>query len=222
LPNHQKGNGAPEQIARTESSEMARALHYVFKIGNRNSAYEFFIKTLGMKVLRHEEFEEGCKATCNGPYDGKWSKTMVGYGEEDTHFVIELTYNYPIGSYKLGNDFKVSSKTTSYQTQINSSISIKGIYIQSSDVFKRCQSEKNSKMVSNELLQLADPDGHCFFIKDGHRRVDPVYKLALNTPNLNATVDYWSEILGMQILSRDESHCLLSYGDDQVRLFISF
>uniref|UniRef100_A0A8C5PYU8 Glyoxalase domain-containing protein n=1 Tax=Leptobrachium leishanense TaxID=445787 RepID=A0A8C5PYU8_9ANUR len=46
---------------------------------------------LGMTVLRHEEFE-GCKATCNGPYDGKWSKTMIG--SEDKHFVVELTYNY--------------------------------------------------------------------------------------------------------------------------------
>ena len=31
-----------------------------------------------MKVLRHEEFEKGCEAACNGPYDGKWSKTMIG------------------------------------------------------------------------------------------------------------------------------------------------
>ena len=33
---------------------------------------------LGMTVLRHEEFEKGCEAACNGPYDGKWSKTMIG------------------------------------------------------------------------------------------------------------------------------------------------
>lgn len=32
---------------------------------------------------------------------------MVGYGEEDSHFVAELTYNYGIKSYKKGNDFKV-------------------------------------------------------------------------------------------------------------------
>lgn len=30
---------------------------------------------------------------------------MVGYGPEDTHFVIELTYNYGINKYELGNDF---------------------------------------------------------------------------------------------------------------------
>lgn len=32
---------------------------------------------------------------------------MVGYGSEDDHFVLELTYNYEIGSYKLGNDYQV-------------------------------------------------------------------------------------------------------------------
>ena len=32
---------------------------------------------------------------------------MVGYGPEDNHFVVELTYNYGLGSYKLGNDFMV-------------------------------------------------------------------------------------------------------------------
>ena len=33
---------------------------------------------------------------------------MVGYGPEDSHFVVELTYNYNISSYKLGNDFQVN------------------------------------------------------------------------------------------------------------------
>lgn len=33
---------------------------------------------------------------------------MVGYGYEDDHFVLELTYNYPVSSYELGNDFGVS------------------------------------------------------------------------------------------------------------------
>lgn len=34
---------------------------------------------------------------------------MVGYGPEDDHFVAELTYNYGIGEYRLGNDFLVSA-----------------------------------------------------------------------------------------------------------------
>lgn len=31
---------------------------------------------------------------------------MIGYGPEDTHFVIELTYNYGIKEYETGNDFR--------------------------------------------------------------------------------------------------------------------
>jgi len=32
-----------------------------------------------MKVLRHEEFEKECEASCNGKYEGKWSKSMIGF-----------------------------------------------------------------------------------------------------------------------------------------------
>ena len=32
---------------------------------------------------------------------------MVGYGKEDDHFVVELTYNYGIKKYLKGNDFQV-------------------------------------------------------------------------------------------------------------------
>ena len=39
-------------------------------------------------------------------YDGRWSKTMIGYGSEDSHFVMELTYNYGVVDYKRGNEFR--------------------------------------------------------------------------------------------------------------------
>lgn len=41
--------------------------------------------------------------TIDSPYDNRWSKTMVGYGPESTHFVLELTYNYGVKSYELGS-----------------------------------------------------------------------------------------------------------------------
>lgn len=36
---------------------------------------------------------------------------MVGYGPEDDHFVAELTYNYGVGEYQLGNDFLVGDSS---------------------------------------------------------------------------------------------------------------
>jgi len=61
--------------------------------------YNIFFTTITKTLIQLDPFFR--------PYDGKWSKSMVGYGPEDDHFVIELTYNYGIGSYQLGNDFKV-------------------------------------------------------------------------------------------------------------------
>lgn len=83
-----------------------RGLHYVFKLGDRGANAHFFRAVLGMQLLRHEEFDEGgCDAKCNGPYDTRWSKTMMGYGSEHTHFIMELTYNYGIRAYRTGNEF---------------------------------------------------------------------------------------------------------------------
>lgn len=36
---------------------------------------------------------------------------MVGFGAEDDHFVAELTYNYGVGKYQLGNDFLVGESS---------------------------------------------------------------------------------------------------------------
>ena len=47
-----------------------RPLHFVFKIGDRFKTIDFYTNVLGMKVLRHEEFSEGCEAACNGRYSG--------------------------------------------------------------------------------------------------------------------------------------------------------
>lgn len=48
------------------ASIAGRALHYVFKIPDRKLTAHFYRNVLGMKILRHEEFADGCDAACNG------------------------------------------------------------------------------------------------------------------------------------------------------------
>ncbi|XP_064613163.1 LOW QUALITY PROTEIN: glyoxalase domain-containing protein 4-like [Liolophura sinensis] len=180
-----------------------RALHFVFKVGNRTETAKFYRDILGMKFLRHEEFEEGCKAACNGPYDGKWSKSMVGYGPEDNHFVVELTYNYGIGSYKLGTDFR-------------------GITIHSKKVIENAQ--KNGYPVTEEgdKKVVISPDGYRFIVVDEDVRevskYDPVKKVTLASSDLKKSVDYWSRLAGMTVYTQTEKTALLGYGDDQCSL----
>ncbi|KAI3852574.1 hypothetical protein MKW92_007335, partial [Papaver armeniacum] len=35
----------------------------------------------------------------------KYTNVFVGYGPEDSHFVVELTYNYGVHKYDVGNGF---------------------------------------------------------------------------------------------------------------------
>lgn len=176
-----------------------RALHFVFKVGNRTKTAEFYRDILGMKFLRHEEFEKGCEAACNGPYDGKWSKSMVGYGPEDSHFVVELTYNYGIGTYKLGNDFR-------------------GITVHSKDIIRNATKLNYPVVTDGESRILTSPDGYKFIVLEKDSDGDPVKKVTIASSDLEKSVDYWTRLCGMKVYSKNDKTAILGYGDNQCKL----
>ncbi|XP_072391654.1 glyoxalase domain-containing protein 4 [Diabrotica undecimpunctata] len=177
-----------------------RALHFVFKIPNRKESMRFYFQVLGMKLLRHEEFAEGCEATCNGPYDGRWSKTMVGYGEEDNHFVIELTYNYGITSYKKGNDFEK-------------------ITIKSKEALERAKAQ--NWPVENGNILVA-PGGYKFQIVDEPQPSDrdPVDSVTLNVSNLKKSIEYWHGILRLKTFKSNDKSTVLGFKENEAKLEI--
>ncbi|XP_055913027.1 glyoxalase domain-containing protein 4 [Eupeodes corollae] len=185
------------------TSITGRALHYVFKVGDRAKNAFFYRSILGMKVLRHEEFTQGCDAQCNGPYDNRWSKTMVGYGPEASHFVIELTYNYGVKNYELGNDFG-------------------GITIKSKEALERAKSNNYPTTKENNLDVLTSPDGYKFFVINEPQpsHSDPVVEVTINSSNLSNSKKYWKDLLKMTLLKEENKSLLLSYGNKQASLRI--
>ncbi|KAH0820107.1 hypothetical protein GEV33_002682 [Tenebrio molitor] len=151
-----------------------------------------------MKVLRHEEFADGCEAACNGPYANRWSKTMMGYGPESNHFVVELTYNYGIKSYELGNDFR-------------------GITIRSSEVLKRAKAKKWPILPGNVLEA---PGGYKFHIIDAPQPTDrdPVEKVTLSCSNLLKSINYWNGLLELTIFDRTDKTVLLGFKEREAKL----
>ncbi|XP_020282801.1 glyoxalase domain-containing protein 4 [Pseudomyrmex gracilis] len=179
-----------------------RALHFVFKIPDRALTVKFYREILGMKVLRHEEFADGCEAACNGPYANRWSKTMIGYGPEDTHFVIELTYNYGIKEYEMGNDFKA-------------------ITIRSKDVIERARANKWPVQEENGKFVMQAPGGYKYHIINEQKEPvgsDPVEKVTLSSSNLQRTIAYWKDILGLKIFDQNDKSVLMGYSEDQAKL----
>ena len=71
-----------------------RMLHTMLRVGNMERSVKFYTELMGMTLLR----------TTDRP-EQKYSLAFVGYGEESDAALIELTYNYGVDKYDLGNAF---------------------------------------------------------------------------------------------------------------------
>ena len=71
-----------------------RILHTMLRVGDMQRSIDFYTRTLGMQVLR----------TTDRP-EQKYSLAFVGYGDERSNAVLELTYNYGVESYDIGTAF---------------------------------------------------------------------------------------------------------------------
>ena len=69
-------------------------LHTMLRVGNLEESIKFYTEVLGMKLLRQKEYP-----------DGKFTLAFVGYGDESDHTVLELTYNWGVAEYDLGDAY---------------------------------------------------------------------------------------------------------------------
>ncbi|MFM8008810.1 MAG: lactoylglutathione lyase [Dolichospermum sp.] len=71
-----------------------RLLHTMLRVGNLDESLKFYCDILGMKLLRRKDYP-----------GGEFTIAFVGYGEESDHSVIELTHNWGVEKYDLGNAY---------------------------------------------------------------------------------------------------------------------
>ncbi|MCS6924796.1 MAG: lactoylglutathione lyase [Candidatus Binatia bacterium] len=71
-----------------------RLLHTMIRVNNLEESLNFYCDKLGMTLLRKKDYPSG-----------EFTLAFVGYGDEQTHTVIELTHNWGISSYEHGNAF---------------------------------------------------------------------------------------------------------------------
>ena len=71
-----------------------RFLHTMIRVGDLERSVDFYTRLLGMKETRRRDVPEG-----------KYTLVFVGYGDEASDCMIELTYNYGIEKYEMGSAF---------------------------------------------------------------------------------------------------------------------
>ncbi|MEJ5210711.1 MAG: lactoylglutathione lyase [Burkholderiales bacterium] len=128
-----------------------RMLHTMIRVGDLDRSIRFYTEVLGMKLLRRRDYPEG-----------KFTLAFVGYGDESDHTVLELTYNWGVDHYDLGNGFG-------------------HIAIEVDDAYQACEAVKAKggkvtrepgpmKHGSTVIAFVEDPDGYKIeFIQKGTR-----------------------------------------------------
>ena len=71
-----------------------RLLHTMLRVGDLDRSIAFYTEVLGMRLLRRQDYPEG-----------KFTLAFVGFQDEAEGAVIELTHNWGVESYELGNAY---------------------------------------------------------------------------------------------------------------------
>lgn len=130
-----------------------RLLHTMLRVGNLERSIEFYTDVLGMELLRQNDYP-----------GGKFTLAFLGYGPEDKHTVLELTYNWGVESYEMGGAYG-------------------HIAIGVDDIYATCDAirEKGGKVVrepgpmkhgTTVLAFVEDPDGYKIELIEESSRVD--------------------------------------------------
>jgi lactoylglutathione lyase len=75
-------------------SNAQRFMHTMIRVGDLERSVQFYRDHFGMEVVKRVDVPEG-----------QYTNVFIGYGEEKSDPMIELTYNYGKDSYELGTGF---------------------------------------------------------------------------------------------------------------------
>ena len=71
-----------------------RVLHTMLRVGELERSLDFYINVLGMQLLRRKDYPTG-----------RFTLAFVGYGDESSQAVIELTHNWDTDVYEIGTGY---------------------------------------------------------------------------------------------------------------------
>ena len=71
-----------------------KILHTMLRVGNLERSIKFYTEVLGMELLRRKDYPSG-----------RFTLVFLGYGPEEKNAVIELTHNWDIKKYEIGDGY---------------------------------------------------------------------------------------------------------------------
>lgn len=187
-----------------------KMLHAVYRVGDLDATEEYYKKHFGMKRLRYRDVP-----------DDKYSNLFLGFGPEDQDFFsLELTYNYGKDSYDIGNQFG------------HFALAVPDVY-KAADQIKASGGKVTRdagpvKGGTSEIAFVEDPTGYKWELIQRTGKKDPILHIMLRVTDLDASIKYYTEALGMKLLRKRDNEkgrytlAFVGYSEDQVQFELTY
>jgi lactoylglutathione lyase len=193
-----------ENLLEFVKNDTRRMLHVVYRVGDLDKTIKFYTECLGMKLLRKRDIPEE-----------KYTNAFLGYGPEDTNFVVELTYNYGVDKYDIGTGFGHFGLAVEDVQKVVDLVKAKG-----GKVTREPGPVKGGKSI---IAFVEDPDGYKFELIQRPATSEPFCQVMLRVGDLDRAVQFYKKAFGMTEFRRwdnpDQKYTLamVGYGDDEMK-----
>ncbi|KAG7021873.1 putative lactoylglutathione lyase, chloroplastic [Cucurbita argyrosperma subsp. argyrosperma] len=177
---------SPENILEWVKKDKRRFLHVVYRVGDLERTIKFYTECLGMKLLRKRDIPEE-----------RYTNAFLGYGPEDAHFVIELTYNYGVDKYDIGTGFGHFGIAVEDVSRTVELIKAKG-----GKVTREPGPVKGGNTV---IAFIEDPDGYKFELLERGPTPEPLCQVMLRVGDLDRSINFYEKAFGMEVLRKRDN-----------------
>ncbi|CAJ2636722.1 unnamed protein product [Trifolium pratense] len=179
-----------------------RMLHVVYRVGDLDKSIKFYTEGLGMKVLRKRDRPEE-----------RYMNAFLGYGPEDAHFSVELTYNYGIETYDIGTGFGHFGIAMDDISRVVDIVRAKG------GTITREPGPVNGG--NSNIAVIEDPDGYKFELLERSPCPEPLCKVMLRVGDLDRSIKFYEKAVGLELLRKQDNPefkctvAIMGYGPEE-------
>ncbi|XP_020593985.1 lactoylglutathione lyase [Phalaenopsis equestris] len=175
-----------ESLLEWSKKDKRRFLHAVYRVGDLDRTIKFYTECFGMKLLRKRDVPEE-----------KYSNAFLGFGPEDSHFVVELTYNYGVDKYDIGTGFGHFAIASEDIYKLVEDIRAKG--------GKITREPGPVKGGSTVIAFAQDPDGYIFELLQRGPTLEPLCQVMLRVGDLDRSIQFYEKACGMRLLRKSDN-----------------
>ncbi|PON94632.1 Glyoxalase I [Trema orientale] len=170
-----------ENVLEWVKNDKRRMLHVVYRVGDLDKTIKFYTECLGMKLLRKRDIPED-----------RYTNAFLGFGPEDSHFVVELTYNYGVDKYDIGTGFGHFGVAVEDVARTVEIIKAKG-----GTVTREPGPVEGGSTI---IAFIEDPDGYKFELLERGPTPEPLCQVMLRVGDLDRAINFYKKAFGMELL----------------------